>query len=66
MSYFLLLAVNGLVIGSVIFFGNDETAIEKCVAVRKGEAESMAKNSKLPSGEFLASGYMRQLAENRY
>jgi hypothetical protein len=48
----------GLVIGSLIFFGNDETAIEKCVAVRKGEAESIAKNPKLPSGEFVASGYM--------
>jgi len=48
----------GLVIGSVIFFGNDETAIEKCVAVRKGEAESIAKNSRLPNGDFLASGYV--------
>lgn len=48
----------GLVIGSVIFFGNDETAIEKCVAVRKGEGESIAKNSKVPSGDLLASGYV--------
>ena len=48
----------GLVIGRLIFFGNDETALEKCVAVRKGEAESIAKNSKLPSGELLASGYV--------
>ncbi len=48
----------GLVIGSVVFFGNDETAIEKCVAVRKGEGESIAKNSKLPSGDLLASGYV--------
>ncbi|MEQ1763891.1 MAG: hypothetical protein ABL984_12210, partial [Pyrinomonadaceae bacterium] len=48
----------GLVIGSVIFFGNDETAIEKCVAVRKGEGESIAKNSKIPSGDLLASGYV--------
>ena len=48
----------GLVIGSVIFFANDETAIEKCVAIRKGEGESIAKNSKVPSGEFLASGYV--------
>ena len=48
----------GLVIGSVIFFGNDESAIEKCVAVRKGEAESIAKNEKLPSGDLLASGYV--------
>lgn len=48
----------GLVIGSLIFFGNDETAIEKCMAVRKGEADSMAKNANLPSGDFLASGLM--------
>ncbi len=48
----------GLVIGSVILFGNDETAIEKCIAVRKGEAESIAKNSRLQTGEFLASGYV--------
>jgi hypothetical protein len=50
----------GLVIGSLIFFGNDETAIEKCVSVRKGEGDSIAKNSKLQSGEFLASGYISQ------
>lgn len=48
----------GLVIGSVIFFGNDESAIEKCVAVRRGEGESIAKNSRVPSGELLASGYV--------
>jgi hypothetical protein len=48
----------GLVIGSLIFFGNDETAIEKCVAVRKSEAEAIAKSGKLPSGEYLASGYV--------
>jgi hypothetical protein len=48
----------GLVIGSVIFFGNDETAIEKCVAVRRGEAESIASNPKLPPADLLASGYV--------
>ena len=48
----------GLVIGSLIFFGNDETAIEKCVAVRKGEGESIAKAGKLPTGEYLATGYV--------
>ena len=48
----------GLVIGSLIFFGNDETAIEKCVAVRRGEAESIASNPKLPATESLASGYV--------
>ncbi|MCW5955133.1 MAG: hypothetical protein KIT61_01015 [Pyrinomonadaceae bacterium] len=48
----------GLVIGSLIFFGNDESAIEKCIAVRKGEAEPISKNTKLPVGEFLSSGYV--------
>ncbi|HEX6280302.1 MAG TPA: hypothetical protein VFZ49_09860 [Pyrinomonadaceae bacterium] len=42
----------GLVIGSLIFFGNDETAIEKCVAVRKAEAESIAKDTRLKDEEF--------------
>ncbi len=48
----------GLVIGSLIFFGNDETAIEKCLAVRRGEADPASKNLKIVSGDFLASGYM--------
>ena len=48
----------GLVVGSLIFFGNDESAIEKCIDVRKGEADSIAKNTKLPSGDFLSSGYV--------
>lgn len=48
----------GLVIGSVILFANDETTIEKCVAVRKGEVESIAKNSKLPTDDLLALGYV--------
>ncbi len=29
---------------SQIFFGNDETAIEKCLAVKRGEAENLLKN----------------------
>lgn len=48
----------GLVIGSLIFFGNDESAIEKCIAVRKGEAEPISKNTKLPHGDVLSSGYV--------
>lgn len=48
----------GLVVDSLIFFGNDETAIEKCVAVRKGETESIAKTGTLPSGDYLATGYV--------
>src|SRR5690606_8781444 len=50
----------GLVVGSLIYFGNDESAIEKCVAVRKGEAESIAKSGRLPGGDVLASGYVSQ------
>lgn len=62
-QYFVWTAQDGrkayaLVIDRLIFFGNDDTAIEKCVAVRKGEAESISKNSKLPTGEFLSSGYV--------
>ena len=48
----------GLVIGSLVFFGNDESALEKCVAVRKGEGDSFAKVGKLPAGDHLASGYV--------
>jgi hypothetical protein len=48
----------GLVIGSLIFFGNDESAIEKCVAVRGGQAESIAANPKLPPADSLAGGYV--------
>ncbi len=49
-----------LVIDSLIYFGNDETAIEKCVAVKKGEADSIAKTGKLPNrvNGSLASGYV--------
>lgn len=41
-----------------MLFGNDESAIEKCVAVRSGQAPSIAGNPKLPSIEALASGYV--------
>ena len=48
------------VIGSIIYFGNDETAIEKCLAVKRGEADSIAKTGKVQSAsqEILASGYV--------
>jgi hypothetical protein len=32
---------------SVIYLGNDETAIEKCLAVKRGEAENLTKNESL-------------------
>lgn len=63
--YFVWTAQDGrkayaLVQGSLILFGNDETAIEKCLAVKRGEAESIAKNSKVPAntGSELAAGYI--------
>lgn len=63
--YFVWTAQDGrkayaLVQGSLIYFGNDESAIEKCLAVKRGEAESIAKNLKLPAGtgNELATGYI--------
>lgn len=49
-----------LVIDSLIYFGNDETAIDKCLAVRRGEADSIAKAGKVvPAAPgTLASGYV--------
>ena len=44
----------------MIFFGNDESAIEKCLAVSRGEADSIAKNTKIAAlpADSLASGYI--------
>lgn len=47
-----------LVAGSLIYFGNDETAIEKCLAVKRGEVDSIAKNPKITDGDRLAFGYI--------
>ncbi len=49
-----------LVRGSLIFFGNDESAIEKCLAVILGEADSIAKNPKITAlpPDSLASGHV--------
>ncbi len=44
--------------GSLVFFGNDESAIERCQAVKRGEAESIAKNLKITDGDRLAFGYI--------
>jgi len=48
----------GLVQGSVVYFGNDESAIEKCLAVKRGEAEPISKNPKITTGDRLAFGYV--------
>ena len=49
-----------LVKGSLIYFGNDETAIDKCLAVARGESDSIAKTGKVPNASpgTLASGYV--------
>jgi hypothetical protein len=49
-----------LVQNSLILFGNDESAIEKCLAVKRGEADSFAKAGKIwqPAENTLVSGYV--------
>ena len=49
-----------LVADSLIFFGNDESSIEKCLAVRRGEADSIVKTGKVALADpaTLASGYV--------
>ena len=48
----------GLVQGSVVYFGNDESSIEKCLAAKRGDVESIAKNPKITNGDRLAFGYV--------
>jgi hypothetical protein len=46
---------------SLIYFGNDAAAIEKCLAVKNGELESLTTNEslqRLNSTDYLASGYV--------
>jgi hypothetical protein len=50
--------VFGLLQGSLLYFANDESSIEKCLAVKRGEAESIANNPKLTAGSRLAFGYV--------
>src|SRR5436189_6479603 len=45
--------------GSLVFFGNDESAIDRCQAVKRGEAESIAKHSKITDDDArIAFGYV--------
>lgn len=48
------------VLDGKIYFGNDETAIEKCLAVSRGESDSFAKTGKTfeRGAETLAFGYV--------
>ncbi len=48
-----------LVVDSMIYFGNDESAIDKCLAVRRGEADSFAKAGGSPPPQAaLGSGHI--------
>lgn len=51
---------HALVIGSVVYFANDESAIDKALAVRRGDADSIAKTDKLSSAspQTLARGHI--------
>lgn len=44
--------------GSLVFFSNDESAIERCLAVKRGEAESIAGSPKLSDADDLVFGYI--------
>ncbi len=64
-KYFTWTAADGrkayaLVIDSLIYFGNDESAIEKCLSVKRGEADSIIKSGKVAPADqqTLASGYV--------
>lgn len=64
-KYYMWTAADGrkayaLVIGSIIYFGNDETAIEKCLAVKRGQAESIIASGKVKPADpaTLAVGYV--------
>ena len=47
-----------LVQGSVIYFGNDVSAIEKCQAVKRGEADAIAGSGKFDGADRLAFGFV--------
>ncbi len=64
-KYFVWTAGDGrkayaLVLGGLILFGNDESAIESCINVMNGGADSIAKNPKVSafSPDSLASGFI--------
>lgn len=64
-QYFTWTAADGrrahaLVIGSLVYFGNDEAALERCLSVSRGEIESIANGGKVTQiqASALASGYV--------
>lgn len=64
-KYFVWTASDGrkvfaLVIDSLIYFGNDDSSLDKALAVRRGEADTIAKTDKIQpaDAQTLASGYV--------
>jgi len=51
---------HALILDGLIYFSNDESAIDKCLAVRRGEADSIAKSGKVKPADpkTLAAGYV--------
>ena len=61
--YFIWLGQNGqkayaLVLGSLIIFGNDESALERALAAKNGELASIAKGKEFTEQTGLVSGYI--------
>lgn len=46
----------GLVVGSLILFGNDESALERCISVKNGNEESILKAQRVPELDGHAVG----------
>jgi hypothetical protein len=47
------------VVDSIVYFGNDRSSIDKCISVRRGEADAFAKTGKAPNaGNNMAIGYI--------
>ncbi|HMS08267.1 MAG TPA: hypothetical protein PKE66_02185 [Pyrinomonadaceae bacterium] len=61
--YFIWLGQDGqkayaLVLGSLIIFGNDESALERALATKNGELASIAKRNEVTEQAGLVSGYI--------
>jgi hypothetical protein len=62
-TYFVWTAVDGrkafaYAEGSLLFFGNDESAIERALSAKRGEIDTIARNPKITDGERLAFAYV--------
>lgn len=46
--------------GSLVYFSNDGTAIDRCLAVKRGEIPAIAGSSRIAEGEWLAAGHVSE------